>query len=353
MKKEVKKRPRIKYTQEEVDNFVLQEEYPKSKRFKDISGEVFGKWEVLQYAGKEGGTQPKYFCKCIGCDEGNIQKVYGTHLRNGVTTSCGCEHNKKVTDSKVNLKPDTHHETILKTFKETWKLLEVTNRRPLIYQAYCDTCKTSFSISQAAVILKSGGCKCTMLPQKGFDYNTPAWFYIFKVYGDDKTYWKYGVTQKQNVTDRLFNMVDGFKRDLIFYTAIRDRWETIPLEQQFKKYFQDNGLTSTKKGEVIRSGWTECFPSTPYTTEDTLLGLFWSLNPRVVPFHGDNLYDITVDVEDSLQSGVIKYFKLIKKEKKKYYDFCRSQNICAYEVDLTNPLHFDKISKFISKLRGD
>lgn len=353
MKKEVKRRPRVKYTQQEVEEFVLEEEYPTSGKFKDLTGEIFGKWKVLKYCGKEGKIHPKYFCLCTGCSEGNIQKVYGHHLKKGISTSCGCERDSKIAESArwSNRLPFSHHEDILKTYKEDWQLNNII-RTPLTYEAYCPVCNRDFSIKQSSVLLKGGGCKCTMLSSNGFDYNMPAWFYIFKISGEEGTYWKYGVTQKQKVTERNFSLVDGFSRELIFYTAIRDRWDTIILENKFKEYFEKQGLSSTIKGEVCKSGWTECFPDKEGISPDKLITFFWGLNPKVVPFHTSNLKDITTNKNNSLSTGVVKYFNLDKKERDKYYAWCKNRNINPYEVDLTNPLTFDKISKYINKIRG-
>lgn len=353
MKKEVKRRPRVKYTQQEVDEFVLEEEYPTSGKFKDLTGEMFGKWKVLKYCGKEGKTQAKYFCLCTGCDEGNIQKVYGHHLKNEASTSCGCEHSSKVaeTASWSNRLPFSHHESMLKTYKEDWVLDKVL-RNPLRYDAHCPVCNTDFIISNSAVILKGGGCKCTMLSSNGFDYNMPAWFYIFRISSEAETYWKYGVTQKQKVTERNFTLNEGFSRELVFYTAIRDRWDTIILENKFKGYFEQQGLTHTVKGEACNSGWTECFPDKEGIDYDNLIEFFWSLEPKVVPFHTSRLKDITTNKNNSLSTGAVKYFNLDKRERDKYYAWCKKRNINHYDVDLTNPLTFDKISKYINKIRG-
>ena len=351
MKKEIKTRPRIKYTQQEVEDFILEEAYPTSGKFKDLTGKTFGKWRVLKYCGKEGKTQPKYFCLCEGCDNGNIQKVYGHHLKKGISTSCGCELKIKLQESEANTKPFSHHENILKSYKEEWQLKDIT-RNPLNYHAYCPECDNNFSILQSNITSKSGGCKCTMLSSKGFDYSMPAWFYIFKIKNGSNIYWKYGVTQKQEVEERNFTLQEGFHRQLMFYTAIRDRWDTIFLEQKFRSLFNNLGLTHTEKGAVCNSGWTECFPHKEGITPESLVDFFWSLNPKVVPFHTNKLSDITSKSNNSLETGVVKYFNLNEKERKKFYAWCKKRNIRCYDIDLTNSLTFDKISEYINKMRG-
>ena len=52
-----------------------------TRAFKDITGEQFGDWKVIKYAG-----DGYWECKC-SC--GNIKNVAGWHLRGGRSTSCG------------------------------------------------------------------------------------------------------------------------------------------------------------------------------------------------------------------------------------------------------------------------
>lgn len=58
----------------------------------DMRGMKFGRLTVLEKAPSTGG-QAEWICKC---DCGNIKKVKGGHLRNGVIQSCGCL-NKELT----------------------------------------------------------------------------------------------------------------------------------------------------------------------------------------------------------------------------------------------------------------
>lgn len=59
-------------------------------KFIDLTGQVFGEWTVLSYAGVK-GKNSYWLCRC-SC--GKEQEVRGTHLRSGQTKSCG--HNKDI-----------------------------------------------------------------------------------------------------------------------------------------------------------------------------------------------------------------------------------------------------------------
>lgn len=65
-------------------------------RLDDISGERFGNWLVLEYAGNG-----YYKCQCQ-CDNKTIKNVYGKSLKNGTSTSCGCLTGKKIVESRYN-----------------------------------------------------------------------------------------------------------------------------------------------------------------------------------------------------------------------------------------------------------
>src|SRR6266446_860350 len=54
-----------------------------STRFQDLTGKQFGHWTILSYAGKA-----KWNCKC-SC--GKKTMVFGSSLRKGHSTSCGCQ----------------------------------------------------------------------------------------------------------------------------------------------------------------------------------------------------------------------------------------------------------------------
>lgn len=88
------------------------------KAFKDITGQKFGEWIVLEYAGSG-------YWKCQ-CSCGNIKNVAGWHLRKGITTSCGHGKtgfaNKDFKENK-EISTDTIDIEVGKTIGE-WEILE-------------------------------------------------------------------------------------------------------------------------------------------------------------------------------------------------------------------------------------
>lgn len=55
----------------------------------NLIGERFGHWTVLRKDSNRSGNGTYYFCQC---DCGNIKSVSSSSLRNGFSTSCGCQH---------------------------------------------------------------------------------------------------------------------------------------------------------------------------------------------------------------------------------------------------------------------
>ena len=54
----------------------------------DLTGKRFGGWKVLEYAGYSESKKPMWLCVC---DCGERRDVEGQSLRNGLTSSCGCQ----------------------------------------------------------------------------------------------------------------------------------------------------------------------------------------------------------------------------------------------------------------------
>lgn len=54
---------------------------------KDLTGMTFGKLHVICADSKDNRGEYKWMCEC---ECGNRSVVYGSHLRNGATISCGC-----------------------------------------------------------------------------------------------------------------------------------------------------------------------------------------------------------------------------------------------------------------------
>lgn len=68
-----------------LDSFIAVDP-PKDWRFRDLTGQTFGRLRVVSYAG---GRYYRWNCQC---DCGNKVAITGANLRGGVTKSCGCLH---------------------------------------------------------------------------------------------------------------------------------------------------------------------------------------------------------------------------------------------------------------------
>lgn len=62
-------------------------------KFRDITGEKFGRWMVLAY---EETKYADHFWKCK-CDCGTVKIVQGSTIKNGRSKSCGCLSRERVT----------------------------------------------------------------------------------------------------------------------------------------------------------------------------------------------------------------------------------------------------------------
>lgn len=67
--------------------------------FKDLTGQKFGKLTVIS-RGPNYGSSARFRCKC---DCGNETLTFSRALRNGNTTSCGCNHTLPKGDSAKNI----------------------------------------------------------------------------------------------------------------------------------------------------------------------------------------------------------------------------------------------------------
>lgn len=74
-------------------------------KFVDITGKKFGMLTVIKRDGVNKGGTVIWLCKC---DCGNKTSVYGSHLRNGHTISCGC-YNREQNQKAVSQRAGTHY----------------------------------------------------------------------------------------------------------------------------------------------------------------------------------------------------------------------------------------------------
>lgn len=66
-----------------------------NSRIKDITGEKFGRLEVISLTPKRHNRCAIWLCRC---DCGNMVEAQGSYLRNGDTQSCGCLHDEMASE---------------------------------------------------------------------------------------------------------------------------------------------------------------------------------------------------------------------------------------------------------------
>lgn len=96
-------------------------------RFKDISGQVFGRLTILGPCGYTTEGQAKWTCRCQ-C--GKVAEIRGARLRNGGTKSCGCLSVEKVIarSTKHNL---AHRGEVIPEYR-VWNTMKLRCNNPNI-----------------------------------------------------------------------------------------------------------------------------------------------------------------------------------------------------------------------------
>lgn len=74
----------------------------------DLTGKIFGKWQVLYRTENNKRNKVMWVCKCL-CENQTIRPVAQASLKNGTSTSCGCERNaiiEKINDEKIHIRDE-------------------------------------------------------------------------------------------------------------------------------------------------------------------------------------------------------------------------------------------------------
>ena len=74
-------------------------------KVKDLTGEVFERWKVLERAGSDKRGGALWLCKCK-C--GTVKKVMRGNLVNNISKSCGCLHNEQLAKTSYKHGLSTH-----------------------------------------------------------------------------------------------------------------------------------------------------------------------------------------------------------------------------------------------------
>lgn len=86
----------------------IKEKYPEINIgvAENLAGQTFGKWEVLYRTVNDNANKTMWVCRC-SCKEQTIKAVSARTLKNGTSTSCGCERLKTITkntDKKIHIR---------------------------------------------------------------------------------------------------------------------------------------------------------------------------------------------------------------------------------------------------------
>lgn len=71
-------------------------------RSENLSNQCFGKWTVLYRTINSKSNKTKWVCQC-SCDKRTIKAVEAKSLKAGVSTNCGCERLKTISEKNDNL----------------------------------------------------------------------------------------------------------------------------------------------------------------------------------------------------------------------------------------------------------
>ena len=66
----------------------------------DLTGQKFGKWQVIKRSENKKNNQIYWVCKC---ECGTFKEVNGTSLRSGTSTNCGCVRRQKMSNKRQDL----------------------------------------------------------------------------------------------------------------------------------------------------------------------------------------------------------------------------------------------------------
>lgn len=68
-------------------------------RFKDITGDMYGRWKVLQRVKDNKYSHASWICKCMKCGHETVSD--GTRIRKGLSIKCNCPNNNKLPEGEA------------------------------------------------------------------------------------------------------------------------------------------------------------------------------------------------------------------------------------------------------------
>jgi hypothetical protein len=83
-------------------------------KFIDLTNKIFGKWTVIEMAGRDKRGQIFWLCEC-NCELKTIKTVKGAALTSGRSTNCGCERIKRLLENNKKRKKTNRYEKLNET----------------------------------------------------------------------------------------------------------------------------------------------------------------------------------------------------------------------------------------------
>ena len=109
----------------------------KSNKFKDLTGQMFGNWKVLEYIGNS-----MWKCECQ-CENHTIKNIHTYSLRTGNSKSCGCKKRELMINTKIDRYGEISKDKLNKT-RESWQI-EIINNAELLKDYLDENGKTTIS----------------------------------------------------------------------------------------------------------------------------------------------------------------------------------------------------------------
>ena len=78
--------------------FLISCDKPKDPRFIDLTGKTFNRWSVMFFSGRDKCGNRIWKCRC-NC--GTVRNVTASHLKDGVSKSCGCFNLERLSETKT------------------------------------------------------------------------------------------------------------------------------------------------------------------------------------------------------------------------------------------------------------
>jgi len=151
-------------------------------KFKDLSGQKFGRLTVNKYTGRSKGQSKHSIWECI-CDCGKIKDVVSTSLTRGLTRSCGCYHIEKAGNNQKKLiEGEASFNLLLATYKKGAK------KRDLVWK---------LTIEQFQFLTKGTCYYCGIEPQQFIKRNDLNGYYL------------------HNGIDRIINSMGYYKENCV------------------------------------------------------------------------------------------------------------------------------------------